>query len=145
MDKKTKTYLIVGLVALLLIIGVALFFYFKGKKTTTQAPLLIDNPDGQPTGQGNNVYGVSAGEISRISDALHNDMAGFNLFGHDVQPYQDLIALSDTDFGKVYNDFNTKYQPNSGSTLTGWINSESFAFNDVADSIRQRLGRLNLK
>jgi hypothetical protein len=139
MDKKTKTILIIVAVVLLLIIAVAVYYYRQGKKTTTQAPITLDSPNS------NNSYGVSASEISRISDALYRDMSGFNYLGHDAQPYMDLISLSDTDTERVYNDFNTKHQADSLQTLTGWINSESFAFNDVADAIRNRFGRLNLK
>ena len=142
MDKKTKKYLIIGAIVLVIIVSIAVYFYYKGKKTTTQAPLSNDNPD--PTGP-NNSYGVSASQISQISDALYSDMSGFNWLGHATQPYQDLSALSDTDFEKVYNDYNTKHQAASNETFTQWINGEDFAFADLANSIRQRLGSLNLK
>lgn len=136
----TKQIAVAGIILLILIIGFAYYFYSQGKKTTTIAAIPVD----QPTGT-NNSAGVSDSEISQISSDLHADMDGFNYAGHNVEPYQKLDGLSDTDFVKVYNLFNTNYQPASKETLKGWIDDEDYAFNDVVESIIARMGRLDLK
>ncbi len=77
-------------------------------------------------------------------------MKGLNLFGaHDIVPFQDALSLSDTDFTKLYNIFNTKYQQEYKETLTGWLTNESAVpyspFETVKDNMLKRLGKLNLK
>lgn len=139
MKVSTKQFLIIAGIVLVVFIIIGIWFYRKGKKQTTIAPLPLDNPDA------NNAYGVSFSELLQIADAMHKDMDGLNLLGHDVTPYEKYAALSDTDFVKVYNVYNEKYQKESGETLKEWIESESYAFDDVTDSILARMGRLNLK
>lgn len=136
----SKQILIVVAVILVIFIIIGIWFYRKGKKQTTIAPVPKDIVPGS-----NNAYGVSPAEILSIADALHTEMDGLNLWGHDVAPYVRLVNLSDTDFVKVYNAFNEKYQKESKETLKGWIESETFVFDDVTDAIIERMGRLNLK
>ena len=133
---------IIAAIVVVIFIAIGIYFYLKGKKTTTIAPLPTDQPD---PNQPNNANGVGAGMISQIADSLYNDMKGWNWLGHDATPYKQLDSLSDTDFVAVYNDFNTKHQSESGETLVQWINGEQYAFADVQNSIRDRFGRLNLK
>lgn len=136
----TKQLLIIVAVVIVIFIAIGFWFYRKGRKKVTAVKPPLDNPN---TG-GNNTAGVSNAEILSISDALFTDMDGYNWSGHDVMPYQRLQALSDTDFVNVYNVFNSKYQPESGETLKQWINSEMYAFDDVIESILDRMARLNL-
>lgn len=144
MKTNTKTILIVLAVLVVLIVGVAFYYYRKGKKQVTiQAPPL-DNPTGGNGSQQNNPYGVSDSQILAIAGSLHKDMEGFNWNGHDIEPFQNLNALSDSDFVRVYNVFNSKYQAESEETLKQWIESETFVFDDVIDSILSRMARLNL-
>lgn len=142
MKTSNKTILIVIAIVVVFIVGIAFFYYRKGKKQVTIQKPPLDNPNSDSPE--NNPFAVSDAQITSIVDALHRDMDGLNWNGHDVQPYQDLNALSDSDFSRVYNVFNSKYQSDSGETLKQWIESESYVFDDVTDSIKQRMGRLNL-
>jgi hypothetical protein len=135
-----KTTIIITIIVIVLIMIIAAYFYYQGKKTTTIAKVPVDNPDGT-----NNPSGVGDGVISQISGDLHSDMNGWNILGHNVTPYQQLVALSDTDFVRVYNLFNTNYEPASKETLIGWINDEDFWNKDVQNSILERAARLDLK
>ncbi len=127
---------------IVIVILVAVLFYIKGRKTVTIAKL--------PTDPGGNATAASEGEISRIATALYNDMNGFNwFFSHSTAPYSDALTLSDTDFVKLYNFFNTKYQKESGETLVGWMNAENVLPTDsiytLMGQMNSRFGKLNLK
>jgi hypothetical protein len=135
-----KKLLIIAAIVLVLMVVIGIYFYRRGKKQVTIAPIFNDTPNPG----NNNTAGVSESEITQIAQQLFQDMDGFNILGHDIAPFQKLVSLSDTDFSKVYIAFNTMYQPQSGETLKQWIENESFAFNDVIDSIKLRFGRLNL-
>jgi hypothetical protein len=146
MWQKNKQQIIIGGIVLIVIVIVGIWFYRKGKRQVTILPPPLDNPGtGSSGGSNNNPYGVSNSTITQIADELYIDMDGFNFFGHNIAPYQNLSALSDSDFVNVYNTFNKKFQPDSGETLKKWMESESYAFDDVTDAIMQRMGRLNLK
>lgn len=142
MKLSTKQILIISAIVLTVFIVIGIWFYRRGKKQVTiQAPPQ-DNPNGgAPV---NNPYAVSQGEISTIANGLFIDMDGLNWSGHSVEAYEKFNSLSDTDFVKVYNAFNTVHQAESGDTLKKWIEAESYAFDDVVDSILERMGRLNL-
>lgn len=142
-----KTQLIIAGVVLLLLIIAFIYVYRKGKSTTSIAPVVKDNPNSNDPE--NNPAAASDTEIKRIANALHADMDGLTV-GHDSQPYQDLLMLSDTDFERVYNEFNTQYQESSGQTLLGWIDNEVINFWDISfdalrTSIDSRMAKLNLK
>lgn len=142
MKLTTKQILIIAAIVLVVFVVVGIWFYRKGKRQVTiQAPPL-DNPD---TGTGNNTYSVSNAEILQTVEDLYRDMNGFNWAGHDAEPYEKLQSFSDTDFVNTYNTFNSKYQQESQQTLKEWIESESYAFDDIVDSILDRMDRLNLK
>jgi len=141
MKLSPKQILIVIAIVFILLISIGVWFYLKGKKTVTIQKPPLDNPD---PNNPNNPYSVSSGEITSIVSALHEDMDGFNYYGHNSEPYEKLNSLSDTDFVNTYNTFNTMYQVASGQTLKQWIESESYAFDDVTTSILDRMGRLNL-
>lgn len=140
MKNKNNLYLIGG--GVLLIAGVIYYAYLQGKKTTTIAPLPTnDNPENG---------GETTANLSVIATSLHDEMSGFNWSGHDIKPYKNAILLSDIDFVKMYNIFNTKYQSESGETLTGWFNSETYfvsgsADNSIYQSFADKLSKLNLK
>jgi flagellar basal body-associated protein FliL len=98
-DKKAKTYLIIAAVVLLFLVGFGIYFYRKGKRQTTIAPVVKDIPGSSASD--NNPAGTSNAEIKMISENLYNEMKGTNITGHAPQPYAALLALSDTDFEKV--------------------------------------------
>ena len=120
-----------------IIVAFSIWFYIKGKKKTTIATVPVDSPTGE-----NNPNAVSTADITQLANELYNDMNGFNWSGHDVTPYQKLDSLSDTDFVNVYNTFNTLHT--GEGTLKQWMDSETYVFNDVTDSILDRMARLNL-
>ena len=144
MDKKTKTYLIVAGIVLLIIIAVGIWFYRKGKKQVTILPPPLDNPNSTGDTK-NNPYSVASASITELSERLYDDMKGFNVW-RDNEPYKKLIGLSDTDFVKVYNAFNTAHQSEGNGTLKGWLQDESGIgeFSTLKDEILTRMGRLNL-
>jgi hypothetical protein len=127
--------------------GIAYYFYMQGKKQTTIAPL---PPDDSVPGPGGQSGSVQQSVLTAIAAALYNDMKGLNLIGHDPVPYQDAVNLSDIDFVRLYNTFNTKYQQATGETLTGWFNNEEYLiWGDEEQSVyyafQQKLNKLNLK
>ncbi len=122
MDKKTKNILIISAIALLLLLLSWWYFYKKGKAKTVIAPVVKDQPGSSDPN--NNPEGASTTEIKQISENLYNEMKGSNITGHDPHPYEALLALSDTDFENVYNQFNSDYQSSSGETMIQWINDQ---------------------
>lgn len=125
---------------LLLLVGLGWFFYRRGKKQVTLQYLPGELP-GNPTS--GNVVGASNDEIKEIAQELYNDMAGFNVFGHNYEPYRRAVGLSNTDLLKLYNTFNTMYQKESNETLTSWISSERYTNTDLPSAIISRLTKLN--
>lgn len=144
----TKQILIAAVIVFIIIAGIAIYFYRKGKKTTTIAPVPVDNPGGAAGTSATNTAGVSVAEISKVADDLHTEMDGFN-WTRDTAPYHALLLLGNADFVNVYNTFNTKYQAASGYTLKGWIEGEKSIhdtdFDAAKADILSRMGALNLK
>lgn len=142
MDKKSKRYLIIALVVLLILAAISFYFYKQGKKTVTIQSLPGELP-GNP-GSGNQ-GGASNDELKLLVEALYKDMKGFNLGGHDYTPYNQANGLDDRDLVKLYNAFNTLYQKDSGQTLTEWMNNESYYYQTSPGLLLQRFAKLNLK
>jgi len=140
-EDKKNIYIYGG--GVLLIAAMVYYAYKQGKKQTTIAPLPeSDIPSGQTNETDEN--------LSILATNLHDEMSGFNWSGHDVEPYKKAVLLSDIDFVRLYNIFNTKYQSTSGETLTGWFNSETFfvlgsADNSIYQTFSDNLSKLNLK
>jgi hypothetical protein len=143
MDKKTKTFVIVGLIVLVLFIGVAIYYYKKGKKTVSIQEIPSDLP-GNP-GSGSGTTGASNAEIKLVAQQLYSDMKGWNWAGHNYEPYTRALVFSDSDIVKLYNTFNTLYQTESGETLVQFMDNEAYADSDVPDALLQRFAKLNLK
>lgn len=137
---KKNIYIIIAV--LVVVVAIAIFFYRKGKKTVTIQTLPNDLP-GEPSGSGSAV-GTSNNEIKLIANALYEDMSGFNYSGHDYEPYNRAIVLSDTDLVRLYNTFNTLYQTESKETLKQWILNENYYYSDVPNSLLARFAKLNL-
>ena len=146
MDAKFKKQLIIGAIIISALIGFAFYYYKKGKRSTSIAPLVNDNPNS--TAANNNPAGISDSAVKQLADALYQDMNGVNTLGHQPEPYASLLAGSDTDFEKVYNSFNTDHQAEGSGTLKGWIEAEHPLYDPQFDayrtSILQRMAKLNL-
>lgn len=120
--KLNLTYVIIGIVVLILLIAMGWYFYRQGKKQVTLQSLPGELP-GNP--QSGNVLGASNDEIKRIANDLYDDMKGFNIWGHKQAPYDQANLLNDQDIIKLYNTFNAMYQKESGETLTSWLSNEN--------------------
>lgn len=140
---KTKLYIIAG--AVVLIVALMVFFYFRGKKKG-ESGITIQYDPGQLPGnpQSGSTQGASNDDIKLLATQLFQDMDGFNFLGHDMTPYQKALTYNDSDLVKLYNAFNAKYQQDSGQTLAQWLDNESFYNNEVTDALLQRFSKLNL-
>lgn len=140
-----KRVVIIGII----VIVVALFLYFQGKKAGGRGKAKhIDLPSdlvvgGDPNSDPN-AGGIPGSTIRRISTALHDDMDGWNLTGHNMDPYKEWLTLSDTGFVAVYNDFNDQFYNEGKGTLRKWIMDEMYRDSLVDDAILPRMAKLNL-
>lgn len=134
--------IVIGVILLIILIS-GILLYRSGKKSGA-TKINISNPPLDDAGGA----GISASEISNLSDEIYRDMKGVNGFGHNTDIWQKFLALSDTDVVKVYNEFNTDYQTESEQTLKEWVYNESAAFQPqwsiVKETVLQRFAKLNL-
>ncbi|MBS1645701.1 MAG: hypothetical protein JST67_00025 [Bacteroidetes bacterium] len=141
-----KTTLIISVVVILLLISISWYFYYKGSKKTVIAPLVQDNPSSQSSQ--NNPAGISDTDVKQISSDIENEIHGYHVLGHDPTPYQRLLSLSDTDFVRVYNQWNTDYQQSEGQTLAKMVAGEWVLYDPAWDalqtSMNERFSKLNL-
>jgi hypothetical protein len=139
--KLNLTYVIIGIVVLILLIALGWYFYRQGKKQVTLQSLPGELPGNPGSG---NMIGASNDEIKNIANALFDDMDGFNLWGHKQAPFDQANLLNDSDLIKLYNTFNTLYQKDSSETLTSWLMNENGLGTSGALLIA-RLKKLNCK
>lgn len=137
MSKKQK-YIIAGVILFLVLLG--WYFYRQGKKTVTLQSAPGELPGSPGSG---NIVGASNDEIKRIANNLYTDMSGLNGLGHNYEPYEAAVLLTDSDIVKLYNAFNTMYQQNSGETLTQWISNERYFSPNTPGTLVSRLKKLN--
>jgi hypothetical protein len=145
MDKKTKKQMVIGL----LVFAAILFIYFKGKAAgklgkAKKVKLPNDIIGGGSNTDPNTGQIINGSKIRSISVALHDDMNGYNVTGHDMTPYKDWVTLSNTGFVAVYNDFNKQYFSEGNGTLKEWIVDEMYRDSLVDDIILPRMASLNL-
>lgn len=131
--------IILAVVVLLIAIGIAVWFYFQGKKKgSEQTNLNLSSPlDSQ-----GNAPGASDAEIRQLAQQLHDDMEGLNVFGHDETVWNNFMALNDADIIKLNNRFNSEYQAESEESFVEWVSNES---GDLPEQAMVRLKKLNLK
>ena len=144
MKLTTKQILTIVVIVIVIIITIAIWFYYKGKHTTIIAPVPLDVPGS--TDPNNNAGGLSDNDINTLVQALYADMSGITVWRNDAI-YEQLSSLSNTDFVKVYNAFNVKYDnDNTGQTLKGWIDGEYGIgeFSTAQSNIDNRFAALNL-
>jgi hypothetical protein len=143
---KGKSTIII--IVVVVIIGIFVFVYFMGRRSgkvkIQQVPLPTDQPGGYKLSD------ADAQSVRSISEGLHTDMKGFNLWGHDLTQYQKLMASNDTIFVAVYNDFNNLFGGEGDGTLRDWLNGEVGTwFNPNYELLRkgivERMNRLALK
>lgn len=152
-----QTLIAIGVVLFLLLI-VGLVVYFAGKsKGKLQSTINLSNPViDNPYDQNNQGNVTSTAEVKQLSEAIYNDMNGSNVVNHDIDTWNRVLSLSDTDFIRVYNEFDTAHQKDSGQSLAQWVNNETaytlgnlfgtnFGWSNVKDIVLKRMARLNLK
>lgn len=137
MSDKIKIYIAVAV--LLFIIGLAWFFYKRGKKQVTLQSLPGELPGNPSSG---NVTGASNDEIKSIANNLFEDISGLNFLGHNQAPYDAANLLNDADMIKLYNTFNTQYQAELEETLTVALDNE-VGLGTSGDILIKRLKKLN--
>ena len=125
------------------IIAVVLIIYWRGKKagekeTPKEVPLPIDT-------QGGNVTTFNPGPLT---DALHDDIN--EIFGiRNIEPYRELLTISNSQLVAVYNDWNQRYYAEDSRTLPQAIKHEmtslfSFTWPTLAETVLDRFKSLNL-
>ena len=79
-------------------------------------------------------------------------MSGANIFGHSSDIWQPALALSDTDFIALNNQFNLMFQTSSGQDFKQWVSTEyGFSLNPfnpwptIQTTILNRLAKLNIQ
>jgi hypothetical protein len=124
------------------IIAVVLIIYWRGKKagereTPKEVPLPTDTQGGNVT------FNPGA-----LTDALHDDIN--EMFGiRDIEPYRELLTISNSQLVAVYNDWNNRYYLDDNRTLPQAIKHEmtslfSFTWPTIAETVLERFKSLNL-
>ncbi len=139
--KIQRKHIYIAIAVLVVLVALGIYFYRQGKKTVT----IQDLPEDLPGNPGSVNSGSTNDEIKIVSSGLYNDMKGFNYAGHNYEPYNKAATFSDTDLVKLYNTFNTLYQPDSGETLKQWIENENYYYADVPNMLLARFAKLNLQ
>lgn len=146
MFKTEKAKLIALGVFILILTVIAILIYRAGKK---KGGINLSNPINDNPGDVNNQGAQSSSsEIKQLATDCHYDMDGVNL-SVDETVWSRVLALSDTDFIKLNNQFNVLYQKESGQSFAKWIDNES-AVNPLGDwhsikpALQKRLTKLNL-
>lgn len=146
-----KMYVYATLIVLIIVVAIYWFAFKSGKDkgstTIEQVPLPTDTVS--ETDEGLSIS--EATQVRTIAQELHEDMDGWNVFSHKLDPYRDWNNLSDTLFVAVYNDFNTLFA-DSGETLRQWIEGEKWytfgmtsIFTELKTNLISRMNRLNLQ
>lgn len=119
--KADKNTAILAIVVVAGVAGFAYYWYRQGAKKPTIAGLPAD----QQAGGGSSNVPSNNARLEQISEQIYRDGKGFNIFGnHDEVPYQDALALSNTDFVQLYNIWNSLHQAEFSETLKGFIEDQ---------------------
>lgn len=94
------------------------------------------------TNWGRTLTDVEEEQVIRLADALHFDMNGWNIWGHDKSIYQEYSMTTDKVFVATANYFASKY--GDGENLAQWIKKEAFTFSSLTDSIISRLQKFGI-
>ncbi len=129
--KNNKNLLIGGAVLLLIVVLVIVIVVIARKKKIEKVPLP------QETDWGRVLTDVEQAQVVRLTDALYQDMKGWNIGGHDKAIYQEYSTTSDKVFVAVANYFGEKY--GNGESLAQWMYDEAYAWSALTDGILKRL------
>ncbi len=138
-------------VALIIYASIAIYIIWKiGKKSGT----FKANKPPSDSNWGKDLTETESNNIRRISQRLFRDMDSYmvsvGLKERDVEAYKQLLALSNTEFVGVYNDFGDLYYDKDKGTLKQWVFDESFSYTwgasgDLRETILEKMETLNLK
>lgn len=135
-------------VLIIVVISIILTIYFSGKKagkTGTFSEGAVT--DDSVTIPGENQVTLTHDEESKIRvmvSKLYKDMDGLNIWGNNMDIYNDYASMSDKLFVLTYNLFNKLYESQGYGTLRDWIDDEQGLFGGIIDTINNRFDRLNL-
>lgn len=146
-SKNTQTLIVVGAVLFILIIlGVVIYFWAKSKGKAEGTINITAPPTDNPTG--NTSVSSSEAEIQSVASELYQDMKGA-AWGHEIAPWKRWLQMSDTDFVRVYNQFNTDHQVESQETMKQWVEGEQgwtqLDWTELKNTALTRMAKLNLK
>lgn len=147
--KLTDKQKLITLGIFILIVAVIFFLVYRAGKKKGGINIsnpIIDNPD-DTNNQGEQ---LSETEIQQLASDVYNDMDGLNL-SHDSDIWNRVLAMSDTDFVRLNNAFNTKFQKDSDESFYSWVKNESsitalgFSWPDVQQILLKKFSKLNIK
>ena len=123
---------ILGIVAVFVIVMVLIKKFSKTKDVALP----------KDTDWGRSLTDAEQDQVIRLADAMHFDMNGWNIWGHDKSVYQEYSMTTDKVFVATANYFAEKY--GDGENLAQWIKDEAFAFSSLTDSIISRLQKFGI-
>lgn len=131
----------------LIIIAIVIIYFMGRKQGKKYTPDDVDlPPDTQPVGTDGS--SLSTWNPGPITDAIAADLSEF-WGSHDAQPYNDALALSNSQLVAVYNDWNHRYFNDfDQKTLIGAIQDDWTAWNyswaTATSTLVQKLKSLGL-
>ncbi len=149
LSTKTKIIIIGVILLIVLIIGFLIFRAGRKKGSVNVSSPIIDNP-GNPSQ--NNTVVIPTASLDMLAERIYDDMSGPNLTHNTDLWANEVLTLSDTDFARLYNSFNSRYQKDSEQTFAQWITNETdyyvpFAgtqWGTIKNTLLARLSKLNL-
>ncbi|NPD47491.1 hypothetical protein [Lentimicrobium sp. S6] len=130
------------IIAVLLLTGVVIFWYYSKRKVIT-ADVPNDNPNNEPTQ-------IELDQANLIARSLYSSFDNYgimNFWYRPMDPFEDFAAVSDKVFVLSYNRFNQLYGMSGNGTLREWFNNDAFSSNDweyIENTLFPRMDRLNL-
>ena len=141
MKTSHKVTIIVTSIIIVILVSLIVTLYYVGRKQGKKAA--TEGTKGKlpnETDWGKTLTEVENQDIKRITIALHEDMKGWNIAGHDKTIYEEYLTVDDRTFVGVANYFADQY----GASLATWIDNEAFTFHNLTDSILSRLASFGI-
>lgn len=118
--QNAKIYIIIFLIVVLILLAVFFIGKYKGKQYAPETVILPSDI------QGSNV--PTNWNPGSITDGIYHDLDTY--LSHDATPYNDALALSNSQLVAVHNDWNKRYFKEFGNmTLVQAIQDESTVWN----------------
>jgi hypothetical protein len=118
-----KVALLVIVAIVIVIVLLFYYFYKQGQGAPVQAPLPYDTTTSQNPNVSTPGASASQSQLTSIAQAINQDLTGVNI-QHNPTPYQNALALSNTDFVALYNTYNSTYYPSGNGTMKTDIDGE---------------------